>query len=277
MALIPSKTRKGLGLKFEEGEPTTFGLERMDLGGQLAPRSFLSHELDIPTVDGKPFIFDQQATSTCVVNTFDHAIILKESRLGLPFDEPSRLFPYWVSREAHGAQWFDSGTFLYTAADAYRKMGCPSEKYWKWGQFSGRVNRRPDFRAMRMAHPRRDGKYVRIYETGQDRIQAVQQAIMSGNDVAFGTRLGQSFLSARGSAIIDPPPVTEKIAGNHAMLIIGWMYLDGKLYFRVLNSWGRNWRDGGLCWMSADYIMANYTRDLHVVYGWNRLREATAQ
>lgn len=273
MPLLPSRKR-GLGLKFEEGTPSTYGLERLDLGREHAPATFMSHEMDIPVVDGKRFIFNQGATSTCVANTFCHGIILKESRDGLPFDEPSRLFPYWVSRAEHNGQWFDNGTYLYTLAHALRKMGTPSDQFWKWSQFSGKVNRRPNFRAMRKAHPRRDGRYVRIYETGQERIEAIQQAIMAGHDVGFGTRLGRSFLAADGDKMITPPPATEEIVGNHAMLIIGWNTIGGRLYFRVLNSWGTRWRDNGLCWMSADYIAASYTRDLHIIYGWNRTKEA---
>ena len=231
----------------------------------------MSHEIDVPTVDGHRFIFDQQGTNSCVMNMYAHAIVLKESRDGYEFDEPSRLFPYWNSRKEHDAQWFDSGTYLYTGATALRKFGTPSEQYWKWGQFSGRVNRRPNWTAFRKAHPRRDGRYVRIYENGQDRIDAIQQAIMAGHDVGFGTRLGKSFLSPDGPSMVNPPPPTEAIAGNHAMLIIGWNTFNGVLYFRVLNSWGRWWRDGGLCWMRADYITASYTRDLHIIYGWNKL------
>lgn len=270
MAFFPTKAKR-FGLKFEGGRPQTFGLERMGLQLHSAPQAFLGHEMTIPVVNGKRFIFDQQSTSTCVTNTFMHGVILKEAREGLSFDEPSRLYPYWNSRKEHGSQWLDNGTYLRTCAIALRKFGSPSEKFWKWGQFSGRVNRRPNWTAMRKAYPRRGGKYVRIYETGEARTKAIQQALLNGHDVAFGTRLGKSFLDGSGGPLINKPPVTEKIVGNHAMLIIGWQHFGGKLYFRVLNSWGDDWRDDGLCWMSADYMEWVYTQDLHIIYGWERL------
>ena len=270
MALVPSSTRKGLGLKFERGTLTTHGLETMGLKLHGIPESF-SHEPHIPIVNGKRFVFDQQNTSTCVANTFMHAVILKEARDGLPFDQPSRLFPYWNSRKEHGGQWLDTGTYLRTLAIALRKFGTPSEKFWKWGQLGIRVNRRPNWTAMRKAHPRRAGKYVRIYEAGQDRTRAIQTAIMAGHDVGFGTRVSQSFLASTGKVLLGKPSPTDPIAGNHAMLIIGWQTFGGKLYFRILNSWGDQWRDGGLCWMSADYIEWTHTQDLHVIYGWERL------
>ena len=246
MALI-STSRKRFGLKFEEKSVSTFGLEhlakdRFALGS--IPESF-SHEGDIPIRDGRLFLLNQKSTSTCVSHAFMHAVILKERRDGLPFDQPSVLFPYWNSRKEHGGQWFDSGTYLYTLGTALRKFGTPSEQFWKFGQFSGRVNRRPNWRAHRKAHPRRGGKYVRIYETGEDRVPAVQQALLNGYDVAFGTRLGKSFVANDGPILVDKPPPSEAIVGNHAMLIIGWQHFGGKRYFRVLNSWGRDWRDGG--------------------------------
>lgn len=273
MALFPSKTRKGFGLIFQEGQSSTFGLERMRLASHAAPTAFRDHEEATPIVDGERFVFDQQATSSCVANAFLHAVILKEAREGLEFEELARLYPHWFSRWMHNSQWWDGGTYLHTMADALRKFGCPPERDWKWGQFSTRVNRRPNWNALRNAHARRGGRYVRIYETQRDRIQAVQQALMNGHDVAFGTRLAKSFLAPDGDALIKPPGDTDEIAGNHAMLIIGWATFNGVLYFRVLNSWGRFWRDRGLCWMRSDYITAAYTRDLHIVYGWSKLRE----
>ncbi len=274
MALIPSRRRKGFGLRFEDGPINTFGLERLRLELNTIPPAF-THEGDIPTVPGgiERFIFDQQATSSCVSNTFLHGVILKESREGFDFDEPSRLFPYWNSRKENGHQWFDGGTYLRSMGIALRKHGCPSERYWKWSQLGIKVNRRPNWRATRHAHPRRGGKYVRIYETGTDRIQAIQQALMNGHDVGFGTRVYDSFLASNGPLLVDKPTLADgNIAGNHAMLIIGWAHFGGKLYFRVLNSWGSGYRDGGLLWMSAEYIAWVQTRDLHIIYGWERLQ-----
>jgi hypothetical protein len=271
MAFISSSTRKGLGLKFEQGRPATFGLERMRLTGEAAPKEFLEHEDHIPFVNGRRIIQDQGATSTCVGQTFVAALHMAEMRQGLEFDPVSVLYPYYNSRRDHGGHLTDNGTYLHTLAHALRVQGACSEQYWKWSQLGLKVNRRPNWNAMRFAHPRRGGKYVRIYEAGEQRIDAIQQAILGGHNVAFGTRVGVSFLPARGADFIDALPITEKIAGNHAMLIIGWKTFGDALYFRVLNSWGSNWRNDGRCWMSADYLTQSYTNDLHVIYGWRRL------
>lgn len=270
MGLIPTFSKR-FGLKFQEGAINTHGLSRLGLDTIGPPDTFLEHEDLMPKFNGKRFVFDQGNTSTCVANAFLHGIVLKEARGGFQFDQPSRLYPYWHSRKEHNGQWFDSGTYLHTLASALQKFGTPSERYWKWGQFSGRVNRRPNWTAMRKAHPRNDGSYVRIYETGIDLINAIKQAILNGHDVAFGTRLAKSSLPSFGRHFIERPEATDPIAGNHAMLIVGWKHFEGRLWFRVLNSWGDRWRNGGLCWMSAEYITWNRTSDLHVIHGWKRL------
>ena len=276
MALLPSSRRKGLGLKFEDPDKvTTFGLETMKLGRGAVPPTFIDHEDDIPMVDGKRVIQDQGATSSCVGQTFVAALHLRESRSELEFDPISVLYPYYNSRREDDRLVWDSGTYLSSLAHALRVHGACSEKHWTWSQMGTKVNRRPNWQAMRHAHPRRGGKYVRIYENGDERLRAIQLAVLAGHDVAFGSRLGSSFLGSSGPIMVDVPPATEKIAGNHAMLIIGWQTFSGRLYFRVLNSWGPGWRDGGLCWMSAGYIGWSQTRDLHVVYGWERIQGAT--
>ncbi len=271
MGILPTRA-KGFGLKFQTGIINTDSLCTMRLDTVGPPDIFLEHEEKMPLFNGKRFVFDQSSTSTCVANAFLHGILMKEARGGFQFDQPSRLYPYWHSRKEHGGQWFDSGTYLHTLATALRKFGAPSERYWKFGTFSTRVNRRPNWTAMRKAHPRRDGRYVRIYQTGVDRINAIKQTLLNGHDVAFGTRVAKSFQPSFGVHYIERPAATDPVAGNHAMLIIGWTMREGRLWFRVLNSWGSGWRNSGLCWMSAEYITWNRTTDLHVIHGWSKLR-----
>lgn len=271
-------TRRKLGLLLSQPGmfSPAYGVERLlrTVEPVLVPGVFLAHERDIPRVGDSAYVLDQGNTSSCVANAFVQALHMAEARAGLPFQEVSRLYPYYNARREHGGHWFDKGTYLRTCAGALRKFGAPRESFWPWSTRFTRVNRRPSWNAMRMAHPRRNGEYVAIYETGADRTRVIQLALLAGHDVAFGTRLPESFLPSVGNARVEKPSATDPIAGNHAMLIIGWQTFGGRLFFRVVNSWGRNWRDGGLCWMSAEYIEWEHTRDLHIVNGWTRLQEA---
>lgn len=42
--------------------------------------------------------------------------------------------------------------------------------------------------------------------------------------------------------------------GGHAMIVVGWRRIDGRLYWIVQNSWGTAWGDGGRCYMPAHWL-----------------------
>ncbi|MFW6029666.1 MAG: C1 family peptidase [Halanaerobiales bacterium] len=44
-----------------------------------------------------------------------------------------------------------------------------------------------------------------------------------------------------------------EIKGRHMMVIYGWKYIDGKLYWKVRNSWGTAWGNNGNILMADDY------------------------
>jgi hypothetical protein len=272
--LLPSK-RKGLGFlpdPLEQGSPdfAKMGLAR---AGDLSAFSLEEH---IPSVDGVRVILDQGATSSCVAHSFVNALSIVEQRAGLPYIPASRLYAYYHARreEGRGAIVADNGTYLRTCAEGLGKFGVPDEKWWPFSTFSLTVNQRPNYKALSEAHPRMGGKYARIYEYAIDRVQAVKNALVAGHPVAFGTLIADSFMGARGNLHVDLPRPAERIAGGHAMCLVGWKTEKSKTWFRVLNSWGSGWRDGGLVWMSEDYIASSTTTDLHVIHGWKRLQEA---
>lgn len=43
------------------------------------------------------------------------------------------------------------------------------------------------------------------------------------------------------------------VSSNHAMLIVGWLYYDGKLHWICHNSWGKSEGDNGKIYMPVDY------------------------
>jgi C1A family cysteine protease len=40
---------------------------------------------------------------------------------------------------------------------------------------------------------------------------------------------------------------------------------DGSVDFLILNSWGTGWGNGGLCWMSSNFIASTHVFDRYVV------------
>jgi C1A family cysteine protease len=272
MPLLPSK-RKGLGAKIEGPSQTkTYALDHLGLGKVPYGLDEYSLEKFIPKVDGQMVVLNQGATSSCVAHAFVAAIHIAETRAGLPYVPCSRLFAYYNSRKEEGASVItDDGTFLRTCAAGLRHFGLPDEKEWPFSEFTFKVNRRPSYTAYRIAQPRANGQYAKIYQTGVERIAAIKQAIFAGHAVTFGTLVSESFLDNYGDTFIVDDKLSP-IAGGHAMCIIGWKRDAGGTWLRVLNSWGTRWRDAGLCWMHEDIIGGAKSDDFHIILGWNRLK-----
>ncbi len=98
-----------------------------------------------------------------------------------------------------------------------------------------------------------DDKFVK---TEQQMIDLTKKALTEGSPVSIGFLLPKSFFYIK-SAIWSPDP--QEAFGNwqhnkHAMCVIGYDDNIGGGAFRVLNSWGTGWADGGMVWIKyADY------------------------
>lgn len=274
MPIFPSR-RKGLGAKIEgKAQSTTYALERLSLPSVPSGVTEFSLERFIPVVRGVQLILDQGATSSCVAHAFVQGIHIAEERAGLSFMPCSRLFAYYNARKEQGEKYVtDDGTYLRTCAAGLRHLGLPDEQFWPFSEFTLKVNKRPAFTAYRQAQPRSGGQYVKIYQDGIPRLDAVCSALYAGHTVAFGTLVPESFLDMDGDPNIVADP-NSRLAGGHAMAIIGWKTVNGVRWFRVVNSWGLRWRDHGKCWFHESLIANQMADDFHVVLGWNRLLQA---
>jgi C1A family cysteine protease len=65
-------------------------------------------------------------------------------------------------------------------------------------------------------------------------------------------RVGQKMRAVTGDAVFD---ADDNLMSGHAMLAIG--YDDRRGAFRIQNSWGRSWADGGYGWFSYDFWRRN--------------------
>ncbi len=220
-------------------------------------------------------ILSQGSTSSCVAQALAGAIHLLEVITQLPYEVVARLFLYYFARLQHQYPVTDSGTSIRLAVKALFELGVPSEEFWPFSTQPATVNQQPrGWEPYMRAHPRRGGEYYAIKDSGTARVDAIKAAISSKYPVVFGTPVAKTMLPSNGSSVIDRPGRLTSIAGGHAMVIVG--YRDGGDLFRVLNSWGNDWRDGGLCWMTRDYITWSKTTDLTIIRGWERLQRRAA-
>lgn len=91
-------------------------------------------------------------------------------------------------------------------------------------------------------------------------IETVKGELYRGNPVIVGMNVTDSFHKVRGAMIFSD--VNSTVRGGHAMTIVG--YDDQKGAFKLLNSWGTTWGDGGYGWVDYD-AMALRGREYYVM------------
>jgi C1A family cysteine protease len=83
-------------------------------------------------------------------------------------------------------------------------------------------------------------------------LDMVKQQIARGAPVIFAMRVGANVTGLRGDAVVNDD---RDLGTSHAMVAVG--YDDDGKAFRIQNSWGRNWGDGGYGWLGYDFWKRN--------------------
>lgn len=251
-------TPRGLGWrpdpKKEAGNRADFVAEDI-LGSGPAPGS-ASLERHVLSV------LDQGALGSCVANATAQAIRIAHSVQGVKDPVlPSRLWIYWMARATHFDQLHDEGTYGRAACSAIAKLGFCPEDAWPYSDskdgFPAPYQRMPSTDAFRASFDQRgDTAYHKIASEGAARVEMFKRAISARMPVIFGTDVSREFCQGAVGDTVDPPIYLPR-AGGHEMVAVG--YEADR--FRIVNSWGDGWGDGGFCWFSADYIAWADTRD----------------
>ncbi len=107
-----------------------------------------------------------------------------------------------------------------------------------------------------------DAGYRRGRPSGISRasLDRMRQLLSEGHPIVVGMMVGRNFNRVSGDQVIKRSVYgatgsLEDTAGGHAMVLTG--YDDGRHAFRVLNSWGRSWADGGYSWVDYDVVLTD--------------------
>jgi len=95
--------------------------------------------------------------------------------------------------------------------------------------------------------------YIRLYN-----ISEIKKSLVNIGGVYISFKVYDSFYD--GGILPIPDKSLENYNGNHAASIIGWKTINNKLYWKILNSWGKDWGEfSGYCYMPAeDYPINEY-------------------
>lgn len=201
--------------------------------------------------------FDQLQLGSCTANAL---AAFRMYFLGLSGATPimlSRLFIYYFERLAEGTVRQDSGAMIVDGMKVLQQMGvCPElEDEYNIAKFT----QRPSDKAIQDALQYRISAYQRIVG-----VNALQAALAEGKPVVAGFTVYESFesqaVATTGIAVM--PKRGERVLGGHAVLIVGYKKIKGKLYFIVRNSWGTKWGDKGYFYMPVSYFTKGLVSDM---------------
>jgi hypothetical protein len=81
-------------------------------------------------------------------------------------------------------------------------------------------------------------------------LKEIKNQLFAGYPVVIGAKVDQAFLKQPAGQTWNR--IGAEI-GAHAMVIVG--YDEDRRAFRLMNSWGREWCEGGYCWAGYDHIL----------------------
>jgi C1A family cysteine protease len=243
----------------------------------LQKLNVLSNPVALPVkIDLKAWcapIEDQAALGSCTANAAVGMIEFYEKKAYGVWLDASRLFLYKATRNLLG--WIgDTGAYLRTTMGAMALFGVPPEKYWPYKIASFDVE--PTAFLYAFAQSFQAINYYRLDPLGTTPANLLNQikTNLAGNlPSMFGFTVYDSISQANGvgKGKIPFPCPTDKVAGGHAIMAIGYddtmviknancgKTTTGALLIR--NSWGTSWGEGGYGWLPYEYVLKGLAVD----------------
>jgi C1A family cysteine protease len=199
---------------------------------------------------------DQEDLGSCTGNAIVGALEYLENKANgftnthASFVPLSRLYVYYNEREIEGTVNEDSGALISDGMKSLTKWGVCKEEIWPYIVSNFKTS--PPTTAYADGANRKIQTYSRVPQT----VEALTGTLAAGYPIVFGATIYDSFESdeVAGDGLVPMPDVeTENCLGGHCILICG--YDSTTKLFRVRNSWGNSWGDGGYCYFPYDYIL----------------------
>lgn len=207
-------------------------------GDELPRRVDLSAEFPPPG--------NQGAQGSCVawatgyaLRSYQHHIRSRASLVTNGHIDSSRVFsPAFIYNQINNGR--DAGSLFSDALQLMQTRGVAPLQYMPYSQND--YTSMPSQTALAVAQNYRIAfwKQVSVNEPIE-----LKSQLNAGYPIIIGATIDQGFDNAGKGFVWNQ--VTGKQLGGHAMLVIG--YDDDRNAFRVLNSWGTSWGDGGYYWL----------------------------
>lgn len=217
-------------------------LGRPHLGRSTAPRP-LDALPPFVLLDHLPEVYDQGAVGSCTAQALAAAVEILAPRVGYAAERPSRRDLYYRERVVEGTMLEDAGAILADGVQALRAGWIPEHRWphTTWWDSSWCATPPPvdPYTAPRLINA----------EPLAISVDDIAWELACGHPVVVGLRVTEAWEHLDGDTL--PPPEGDSI-GGHAVCLVG--YDVARAAFRVRNSWGTSWRDGGYAWLPFEWI-----------------------
>ena len=201
-----------------------------------------------------PAVRDQGPTSTCTSWASTYAAASQaERRAGR--GQALTLSPAFTYNKIAGDRLCNGGTQLSATLDFLRDVGAVPIDEFVFD--AGSCVRQPTTAELQRAAGFRIKGWSHFNAAD---INAVKGQLARGLPVLFGLATSRQFERFHGDSVFNDP---NKGDGSHAMIVIG--YDDARQAFRIQNSWGRDWGDGGYAWIAYEFWKRNVTGPAYVI------------
>ena len=246
VALLAPTAPAALAQTAEDDDPHATGLEfepdevYLSHPATSLYRAFLPASVDLSHY--MPPVGSQGHQSSCVAWATSYGLrTYYENRLhgggSTPF---SPAFVYNILKRSTGN--CNSGTDIGNALDLMKRIGTVPLSDFPYDASNCTRQPGPDVAAEAGAFRIRSWRRV-----DYKRLDDIKGQLFHGNPVVVGMRVNNAFDHLRADDIYSAPNAD---GGGHAMVVVG--YDDSRSAFRLFNSWGRRWGDGGLGWVDYD-------------------------
>ncbi len=247
-------------------------LDKRDYLFEADPNVTIPEAVDLRQFTG--IVEDQERLGSCTANTAASGAEMYLISTGRLLDTPatddldlSRLFNYATSRKLLGNFGLDTGSTGRTTMKAMSKFGICRELVWPYVE--SMVNVDPPSAAYDDALNFKLDSYSRIDTSSVTKAAyAIQYALAKGWPIAVGMRIGERLMSltpAQEYTFVNP--TLNPFAGNHEMLVVGYLQKNGLLYWIMKNSWGAEWCDKGYFLCKYDIVIYD-SIDIWVMCGF---------